>query len=98
MAESQTFYASYAPAMDVLKHKGKSLNIQYFFVFYWFCLDVQVGLNTIKMVREMPLVLSSVFSPGRAVQFSILILVCVKPISFGSSSTDLTPKENLSHG
>jgi len=24
MAESQTFYTSYAPAMDVLKHKGKS--------------------------------------------------------------------------
>jgi len=25
MAESQTFYTSYAPAMDVLRHKGKSL-------------------------------------------------------------------------
>ena len=23
MAESQTFYTSYAPAMDVLQHKGK---------------------------------------------------------------------------
>lgn len=26
MAESQTFYTAFAPAMDVLKHKGKSLN------------------------------------------------------------------------
>ena len=34
MAESQTFYASYAPAMDVLKHKGKSLKCAIFLCFF----------------------------------------------------------------
>ena len=55
-------------------------------------------MYTVKMVRKITLALSSVFDPGREVQFSILILVCVKPISFGSYSSESTPKENLSHG
>ena len=78
------------------KVNHKIFNISLFF--YWFCLDVQVGLYTVKMVRKITLALSSVFDPGREVQSSILILVCVKPISFGSYSSESTPKENLSHG
>ena len=46
MAESQTFYTSYAPAMDVLKHKGKSLNFECMvFLYSLFSCDVIIFPN-----------------------------------------------------
>ena len=56
MAESQTFYLSHAPAMEVLQHRGNIL-VQMLNFFIWICTrsEFSVDLNGMKLDCAVPL-------------------------------------------